>query len=382
MTGMMHRRELLAALTVTGMIPSAALASNKRRFVAAIQLTEARILIQTHLNGQGPFQFVLDTGAELSGVKTSVAQRLGLRPVRQARLNGRSIPVYAIDEMTLGGQLMQSSVALFDLEGNTLGGDGLVSAGMMTTYDCDLSISEGLWTVYPDGRVADLPGYDALPTRIVPSNVEGFSQRLEARAAIDEQALDLIIDTGSPWPVSLDWRSAERVGLLTDDAPFAPVPYTAFGRLHDKPGRLVRARQLTLGPMQFDNPLIFVRPRNADRRDELLGLPFLRTLDLSFRRPQTLHARSNGLARGEPRYGLSGLWLEERRGVVTVGEVGFGSPAAAAGIQQGDRLAGHSTLRSALDAIARPTGETVTLSLHRDSVRHDVSLTLAPYLSL
>lgn len=126
MTGMMHRRELLAALAVTSMIPSAAAASSKRRFVAAIQLTEARILIQTHLNGQGPFQFVLDTGAELSGVKTSVAQRLGLRPVRQARLNGRSIPVYAIDEMTLGGQLMQSSVALFDLEGNTLGGDGLV----------------------------------------------------------------------------------------------------------------------------------------------------------------------------------------------------------------------------------------------------------------
>jgi clan AA aspartic protease (TIGR02281 family) len=43
-------------------------------------LNDAAILVPVHINGQGPFQFVVDTGATITCVDAALAQRLALEP--------------------------------------------------------------------------------------------------------------------------------------------------------------------------------------------------------------------------------------------------------------------------------------------------------------
>jgi predicted aspartyl protease len=41
-----------------------------------------RMTVEVFINGQGPFNFVVDTGADRSALSTTLAARLGLEPGR------------------------------------------------------------------------------------------------------------------------------------------------------------------------------------------------------------------------------------------------------------------------------------------------------------
>lgn len=91
-----------------------------------------------------------------------------------------------------------------------------------------------------------------------------------------------------------------------------------------------------------------------------------------------MYAAPNGLPKKPSGYPLSGLWLEEEKGRLLIDDVGTGSPAALAGLKQGDVLPG--TMQDALRTINGPPGKPVVLTVESGGAKREVRYTLKSWL--
>jgi hypothetical protein len=379
---MLSRRRLMLsslALPLTQLAPTAARAAGAP-IVAAIRLTDQRVLVDAMMNGKGPYTLVLDTGAVVSGVKTSIAQSLALKKLRDVRLNGRPFPLYAVDDLLLGGQVRQAGVAMFGLEDMNLGGDGLLAAGMVTAIDSELDFERQQWRLYPNGGI-DRSGYTRLNSDLRSAGAVAGSQRIQADITVGDVTLRPYWDTGMPGLLSLENGDARKLGLWKDTIPYSPVRTRGLGKASKDTSRIVRAPTLKIGPAVYDAPLVLVRGPWEKIPVSLLGLAAIRTLNLSVE-PATdsLWVARNGLSPIPTTYNGTGLWVDEDNGVVDIADVGFGSPAAKAGVKPGDVLVGVSTVREALPLLNVGHGRTVTLKLKRGGQTTDVSFVATAYL--
>lgn len=380
---MLSRRRLVQsslALPLAGALATAARAAGAP-IVAKIKLTDNRVIIGAMLNGHGPYALILDTGAIVSGVNDSLAESLKLRKLRDVRLNNRPFPLYAVDELVLGGQIRQSGVAMFGLEGLNLGGEGLLAAGMLTAIDSELDFEREEWRLYPDGGI-DRSGYTRLKSDLRKGSTQTGSALIHAEVMVGDTAIMPVWDTGMPWLLRLENSDARRLGLWNDTTPYAPLRMRGVGQPAKQLSRLVRAPTLKIGPAVFETPLILVQGPWEMADKSLLGLPAIRTLNLSVDpAADKLWVARNGLPPGPPAYyNGSGLWLDEEKGAVSIAEVGVGSPAAKAGVQAGDVITGVSTLREALPLVNRRLGDTVILPLKRGAQTLDARFVLSAYL--
>jgi hypothetical protein len=378
---MLDRRLFLASALALGLPFSRAALAEGGPIVAAIRLDEQRIIIEARLNGQGPFDFVIDTGAQLNGVRQAVADRLALRKVRDVKLNdGKRFALYSVDDLLLGGAVRQAGAALFGLPGNNLGGDGLVAAGMLTSFDSELDLEHQQWRVWPTGS-PDRTGYTLLDSSLREPTLQGLSRTIFAEVTFNNVKLKPLFDTGSPSMLGLDHTIGKRLGLWNDTQPYAPIRLSGPAGPGKSLARLVRGRTLQVGPAGYDAPLVVVRPPDAQEApDAVVGLPLLRTLDLSIDRAQrAVWVRRNSLAPIVRPYGGSGIWVETVKGAVTVVDVGTGSPAARAGVRIGDVVEGLSQ-RDVIDRLTGARGMTVELALSRGGQATPVKFLLADYL--
>lgn len=379
---MLSRRRLMLsslALPLAQLTPAASRAAGAP-IVASIRLTEQRVLIDAMLNGRGPYSLVLDTGAVVSGVKASVAQALSLRKLRDVALNGRPFPLYAVDDLVLGGQVRQAGVAMFGLPGETLGGDGLLAAGMVTAVDSELDFERQQWRLYPGGGI-DRSGYTRLNSELRKAGATAGSQRIHAEITVGDVTLRPVWDTGMPWLLSLENSDARKLGLWNDSTPYSPVRTTGLGIPGKETARIVRAPTLKIGPAVYESPLVLARGPWEKNPYSVLGLPVIRTLNLSVEpAADSLWVARNSLPPTRTSYNGTGIWVDEDRGAVEVADVGFGSPAAKAGVKAGDVLLGVSTVREALALLNGPDGRTVALKLKRGGQTVEVSFVPHAYL--
>lgn len=377
----MRRRDFIAG-GVLGLTASPTWAQGANDIAIPIRLANSRVLVDVTLNGTGPLPFVIDTGAAVSGMMQALADRLELTPARHVRLNGKGFPLYEVQEVVYGGAIRQPRVALFGLERSmTLGGDGLLAAGVVTAMDSQLEFERGVWRVHPNGAPT-LEGYEPLPSEMK-TNVHGLSLIPYADIGINGRTQRTLWDTGGPRPLSLHHEAARGLGLLHPSVSYAPIPFAGIqGRLPES-GRMVRVSRVTIGSHVYENVLVAVQPAGTPRNyDALLGLPIMRTLDMAFdRSSKTFAVRRNGLTVGEdPHYSRSGIWLDETRGRVQVAVVGTGSPAAGAGVRAGDILEGPKSLDDAIALLSGPEGQVKELRLVRNGQGVTARFELKAYL--
>jgi hypothetical protein len=377
---MLSRRRLVQsslALSLAGALPARAAGAP---IVAKIKLIGDRVIIGAMMNGQGPYPLIVDTGAVVSGLNASLIDRLKLRKLRDVRLNNRPFALYAVDDMVLGGQIRQSGVAMFSLENVNLGGEGLLAAGMVTAIDSEMDFEREEWRLYPNGGI-DRSGYTKLKSDLRKGSTQTGSARIHAEITLGDTAIMPVWDTGMPWLLSLENSDARKLGLWNDKTPYSPYQMRGVGQPARELSRIVRAPTLKIGPATYENPLIIIRGP-WEHSSSLLGLPAIRTLNLSVDpAADKLWVARNGLPPGRPMsYNGSGLWVDEDKGVVSVSDVGVGSPAAKAGIQAGDVIIGVATVREALPLINRRLGDTVTLPLKRGGQTIEARFVLSSYL--
>jgi predicted aspartyl protease len=88
-----------------------------------------RMTVPVMVNGQGPFQFVIDTGADRTVISTELAERLGLPDAGKARLHAmggeRDVRIVAIDSVQVSTNTVRD-VRAAALPARNLGADGLL----------------------------------------------------------------------------------------------------------------------------------------------------------------------------------------------------------------------------------------------------------------
>lgn len=214
-------------------------------------------VIELAINGQGPYRFVVDTGASVTTFDRELIDELALSPTGKRRIGDPSNPeAYEVAEYHVGGvgvgglELDGVSAVAMDLSALTGGGSaglrGVLSvaalADFLVTLDFpnrQLRMSGGSLPE-PDGATV-LPLEDADPK--VPT----------VRVRLGDEVLSLHLDTGSPGTITLPDRYAETLPLASK-----PV-VVGTARLASRSLEIRSARmdgRATLGKHSLDNPQI------------------------------------------------------------------------------------------------------------------------------
>lgn len=350
-------------------------------FVNRIAIEDGRVWIAAKIGEKGPYFFIVDTGSYVSMIDDAFAKSMGFHKVTSRQ----SIGIGGVSEYSwynAGTVTLASGIRFPDMlfagmrERPSKDAVGLFGAGLFTTYDSDLDFAKGEWRTYTGGR-PDFNGLTRLKSRF--SDWRG-GQQIIADAIVDGFDGDFLLDTGAPGELLLFGRASAKSGLWNDSQPYAPLPVTGIGkaRVH---ARLVRAKKLTIGPFAFENPLVRLSEPGTPGSDfdGIIGLQTLERLHLSTKvSQQAVYAAPNNMPIKRIGYPLSGLWLEDEKGRIAIGDVGTGSPAALAGVRKGDLLTG--TLPELLRTVNGPPGKVVTLTVESGGAKREVRYTLRPWL--
>ena len=382
----------MQGLTASALLPGATLRAQGpgRAIATPIALQEDRIWIAATIGGSAPLQFIVDTGATVSLIQERLARELDMRERGRVRLVGiggaQSFLLYVGRDVAFSSGLVQRSVVFGAMTPDLVLGReaaGVFAAGLFTNSDSDLDFSRGEWRLYPDGR-GTREGYRELPSSIrhVPGNEQG-SPYVVVDATIDGNAYRFMLDTGMPGQAMLWPAAARRSGLWNDAVPFAPERGRGIGGRGAR-GRLVRAGTMRIGDFAFERPLVFVNDPSSYQRaafvDGIIGLNFLELLNLSTDvRRGKLWAQPSGRTQRPRRYGLTGIWVEERHNALAIVDLSPRSPAAEAGLQEGDEILDLSLAQFVQRAGGRP-GQSFELRYRRGGETRTARLTLREFL--
>ena len=377
---MINRRQLaFGAAGLTLPLPQQASAQT---VAAPFVMTSQRILMPVLLNGKGPYSFVFDSGAAMNCIRSSTARDLGLKPNGTLQSGRFTYPSYQLQDIVVGGSVRLANLNAMQLD--DLEADGLLAANLLTGRDSILDFDQRQWRAYLDGPKTPMgPDFVQLPAEILPKQIPNanFSRRIFVDLVLDGRRMpQCLIDTGTPRPIVVSHQQGEALGYLRPEVPYAPVRAGGGVDPTKYVARLVRAKEVAIGPLRFERIMVLVRPPGASGPDYVLGLPVIHAMNLRvLAREGQLWANKSQVPPSDVDYSATGLFLDGASGVVTIVDVGAGSPAAAAGLRPGDILP-DIPLQAANRMANAPPGAPVTFSISRGGQSKTVELVAAAYL--
>lgn len=154
-----------------------------------------RATVQVSVQGQGPYRFLVDTGAEATVVSREIATALALAPAGRALVVGMASEEEAdlvdIENLTLAEMdfcCLTSPVLARD----KIGADGILGLDSLQDSRVLLDFEEDTLTVH-DAR----PGLSQRGFEIIIRAKQRLGQLIITSARIDGIATDIVIDTGS-----------------------------------------------------------------------------------------------------------------------------------------------------------------------------------------
>ncbi|MEQ1510938.1 MAG: aspartyl protease family protein [Sphingopyxis sp.] len=160
-----------------------------------------RMTLPVTIAGQGPFPFIVDTGAERTVVSSELAAQLGLQITGQARVIGLAESViadlYRIDSMAVRDiNLEPGSVPTFDQY--DIGGPGLIGINSLENHKVIIDFVAGRMDIRASerarGRVRETD-FDRDAIVVIARRRAG--RMILSNATIGGQRIDVIIDTGA-----------------------------------------------------------------------------------------------------------------------------------------------------------------------------------------
>lgn len=382
------RRHLLGLLGAT--VASRTLADEdpapRTSWTVPIRLTDDRLWTSARLPSSRAEIALIDTGAAANAISERLAVEERLESRSRTRMEGLgggenarwvTMPEMILgSEFTMRGPWFWTSPTLDETRYKVL-----IGAHSFGLWDNELDLARLEWRIHRSFDPA-AAGYREV-RRGMRNAYPHF--HLELEVSVPDFTGRFQVDTGSPTNFILDGEATRRTGLWNSNRPYAPWRIRGFGpnRAHT---RLYRVPWASVEGEIALRPLILAsNPSQSQSRfqglDGLIGLRALRNFNLA----------TNGVASrfwiklndqplpDDPRYPMSGLWLEQRDGAIVVDEVGIGSPAAGTDIRVGDQIVGQAwpDLLSLLNA---DPGTSVSLDIEREGRRSAASFTLRPYL--
>lgn len=202
----------------------ASLAESLGSDVESLNLREvmSRMAVSVSVNGQGPFRFVVDSGADRSVIGDALAARLALPPGKSVRLNSmtgaRSVNTVQLGTLQVGSKTIQGIHAPA-LDENYIGAQGLLGVDALVNQRVLIDFEKAKMTVLAGGRAPPVE-----EDEIVVTARRRFGQLILAEADIDRDRIYAIVDTGSQVTIG---NSALRARVFAKrKAPPRAVPIT------------------------------------------------------------------------------------------------------------------------------------------------------------
>ncbi len=276
-----------------------------------------RMTVPVALDSHGPFQFVVDTGANRSVVSAELAQRLGLKVDGNAPVHGiagvEPATLYRVDRMRVA-----SGLQLPGLPGAKLGAAGLLGVDVLEDRRVTLDFISNRFEIATSAQGASIgQGHDtrlgeAGPQIVKVSARYRFGQLVIVGAEVAGVPVSAFLDSGSQISVgNLALREAVLRQMPELAERFVEVPLvSATGQIAR--GELALLPSLRLGALKLQRLLavfadlhIFKLWELQDRPSILIGIDVLRQFQnvvLDFgRREVTFQAPPSKRARNDPR---------------------------------------------------------------------------------
>lgn len=208
-----------------------------------------RMTVPVRIGAHGPFDFMIDTGAQNTVISTSLATRLALPTAKRVRLTGiagtKVVDSVEIEQIDLGTRSYYGVLAPL-LEKKDIGADGIIGLDSLQGQRVQIDFKKGTMAVADAKTLGGNRGYD-----IVVTARRRSGQLIMAEAKIDGIRVDVVIDTGAESSIgnrALQKALARRHrGEQTELLSVTGQTITAD---------INYASKLTIGEMSFTNVMI------------------------------------------------------------------------------------------------------------------------------
>jgi len=210
-----------------------------------------RPTIEVTVNGQGPFDFVVDTAAQLHVVMPRLVERLSLDAdtagVQVQGASGRSAArMHTLESIASGAFCQESVMAVALPNASVIEAWGIVGmrgfSGQRVLFDNEAST----FAVTPSGALAG--DMVALPATL-------FSTFAIITVTIDGHPVKAVIDSGARRSVAND-KALEVLGWADGDPRLSAGEPIGGATSDETPARVGRVGNLTLGPIVFEDATV------------------------------------------------------------------------------------------------------------------------------
>ena len=217
------------------------------------RMVETRLTVQVLVNGRGPYNFIVDSGADTSVVGLRIARDLQLPLGTPAILNSMTarniVDRVKVDQLTLGTSTI-TDLQLPALRESDLGGEGMIGIDSLVQQRLMMDFEKKLIKV-EDARI---------PLKIRPGDIVVTARRYRGQLILTHVqaaglSLDAVIDTGSQITIG---NLALRDKLIRKNRDkFVTIPVTGVtGATVEL--QLAKIAELRLGPVTLhDVPMAF-----------------------------------------------------------------------------------------------------------------------------
>ena len=158
-----------------------------------------RMTVQVRIADQGPFRFLIDTGAQNTVLSTALAGRLSLKSSAKARLIGvagtREVDTVIVDQIDLGQRSFYSLLAPL-LPGDDIGAEGILGLDSLQGQRVQIDFRKGMIAVDDARALGGNRGYEIV---VVARRRSG--QLILTDAVIDGVRVNVVIDTGAEYSI-------------------------------------------------------------------------------------------------------------------------------------------------------------------------------------
>lgn len=185
------------ALAEVPLMPVGELTATNEMVLSTAQDRLTRMTVEVYVNGQGPFPFAIDTGADRTVISESLAKRLGLSGDGQAQLHGVAgvdrVQTTRLSSLKVGAKEVADIRAPI-LPDSALGAAGLLGIDAVAGQRVTMDFVDKQMTVRPASfREAS----DRDPDTITITAKRRFGQLVLVNASVNGQKVYAIIDSGS-----------------------------------------------------------------------------------------------------------------------------------------------------------------------------------------
>lgn len=181
---------------------------------------DTRLAVPVWIDGQGPFRFIVDSGADRSVIGSALAVRLALPPGPPALLHGMAgastVTTVRLDRLKLGASTIPDIVAPALAE-NDLGAQGLIGIDALAEQRLAMDFDAKTITVEDARR----PPPARAPDEVIVTARRRKGQLILTNLEIGTQSVYAVIDTGAQVTIG---NAALRARLFAGRAPPQVTP--------------------------------------------------------------------------------------------------------------------------------------------------------------